>query len=96
MASNVTAIMPKPGQTFNVACEAWNNSNSSDKIYQNVPWTLQLIDPNGSIVQNTSGTIATINSGQIVTVNQTFTAPSTEAVYQLIFSLFPTRDAVLQ
>ena len=30
MASDVRAVMPKPGQTFNVACDAWNNSNSSD------------------------------------------------------------------
>ena len=92
IAYNVSAIMPKPGQTFNVACEVFNNSNTSDKIYYNVPWTLQLIDPSGSIVQSASGTIASINSGQTLTISKTFTAPSTEAVYQLIFNLDVDRD----
>ena len=93
VANNITATMPMPGQTFNVACQAWNNSNSTDKIYQSIPWTLQLIGPAGAIVQSASGTIASINQGQTITLNNTFTAPSVEAVYQLIFYLNTNRDA---
>ena len=93
---NATSVsvptLPKPDQAFTINCTAVNNSNTPDKIYLNVPWTLEMISPSGAVVQSTSGTIPSITQGQTIPISKTFTAPTNEAVYQLIFTLLPSID----
>ncbi len=92
--SNLTSTpsIITPGSTITAKGYTYNNSNSPDKIYQNVPYTFTLYDKYGNVIQNYTGTISLIIQGQTVDVIKTFTAPSIEGNCQLVFTVYPTID----
>lgn len=80
------------GGNFSVTAGVHNNSNSPDKIYNNLSYTFQLLSPTGNILDTRTGTISTITRYQTVQVNENFSLGSTEGSYRINFTVNPIKD----
>ncbi|MBN1790236.1 MAG: S8 family serine peptidase [Bacteroidales bacterium] len=69
-----------------------NNSDSPDKIYTNVDYRFELYNPSGNLIDESSGTIASLSQGQTITISEYLTTENTEGNYRCIFTVTNEKD----
>ena len=80
------------GQTVSFTATVHNNSNTYDKIYSNVYYEFELFNPSGSLINESSGTISSLNQGSSINVSGTLNTQNTEGAYSCIFTIYPSLD----
>ncbi len=81
-----------PGSSFTGKAKIYNASNSSDKIYYNVPYEFNFYNSSGTLIDTKSGTIPQVSQYQTLYISENFTAPSNEGTCSIVFSANVTRD----
>ncbi len=90
-----TPTIVTPGSNFSATGSIHNNSNSPDKIYNNVNYSFTFYDQSGNVIGTPqTGTVSQIIQGQTIPITNSFTAPSNQGNCQLVFSVYPQLDGV--
>ncbi|MBW6537642.1 MAG: hypothetical protein K0B11_21715, partial [Mariniphaga sp.] len=79
-------------KSVSVTVEILNMSNSTDKIYYNLPYKFEMFGPSGNLEDQKSGTIAQANKGSILKVQTSLTPNNINGSHQIVFTVYPNKD----